>query len=179
MTTTQPAELERVDRARELRARLLVANAYDLGRSRGYLDLGGSRRRRVIARLEDEVHAAVDAVARDLASSSTLDTPRDAVEAATAPARADVVAAFRREARARIARTSNRDRDASIRNALRRAAVELGGQVREPNLPNLIGRELAAVLVELEVPGAVAELGLAGELERIRGRRRGAGTVIA
>lgn len=172
MTTTAPPELERVDHARELRARLLVADAYDRGRSRGYLDLGGSRRRTVLARLEAETSAAVDAVARD------LDYNGDAVEAATAPARADVVAAFRREARARMARTANRDRDASIRNALRRAAVDVAAEVREHTLPNLLGRELAAILVELKVPGAVAELGLAGELERIR-RRRGGGTVIA
>jgi hypothetical protein len=170
-TTTTPPELERVDRARELRARLLVAEAYDRGRAAGYLDLGGSRRRRVLERLEREASAAVDAVARD------LDYNGDAVDAATAPARADVVAAFRREARQRIARTTNNyQRDASIRNALRRAAVDVAGEVRDGQ----IGGELAAVLVELNLPGAVAELALAGELERIRGRRRnGAGMVIA
>jgi hypothetical protein len=154
--------------ARELRAlgaRIRVLEAYALGRRAGYLNLGSGRLEGLIRRLEEELRRGRADRRLDL-----LVRPGDvdAVDQAGGlePSRDDLVDAFRREARARIGRRDGEP--ASVRNALRRAALELD-------------RELDEEADDVEGSCSI-ELGLLGlglELETIRGRARHAHRVTA
>lgn len=132
-------------KALELTADAHVARLYNDGRALGYLDLGGSRREAALWRLEDRAGAAriaanvsEDELAAELADGATFE-------------------AFRRLIRRRIARRDGAD--ASVRNALRRAAqfLEEDG----------IGASIA-----------LTEVGITTELELID-RRGSQGKVVA
>lgn len=88
-------------------AELEVLEAYDFGRSDGYLDTGGGRRRRSVA-----------AVRRDLLT----DLRAAGITGLPAPDAELLADAFLAEARRRINRN---DAGPSVRNALRRAATAL------------------------------------------------------
>lgn len=125
------ATTQNLDELRARAAELVVLDAYDRARARGYLDLGGSRRRTALRKREAALNAALDA-ARIPAPTPTYD---------------DLVDAFKAEARRRLARRDGAP--ASTRNALRRAAADLG------------------------IDGIyLTELGVAADLERIPNRSR-------
>jgi hypothetical protein len=127
---------------RRAAAELKVEQAYDRGRAKGYLDLGRGRRERRLRRLEAELDDA---------------TRRVELEP---PTRDELVAAFRADARRRM---RPRGAEESIRNALRRAALEL-----EQTFD-----------LEGTFDAILFELGVAAELERIRNRSRSGRTVEA
>lgn len=142
----------------ELRAELVAEDAYNYGRSAGYLDLGGSRRERMVNRLEDQAHRQARAEGYDRLEEVELTS-------------ADVRAAFLRVARRRLSRDHGYQdhRAPAVRNALRRAAVTL-----------TLGTYADGTVEDFG--GLLAEVGIDGPLERITrrcGRRgsRGAGVL--
>jgi hypothetical protein len=106
-----PAKLETAGR---LVADVVVARAYDAGRTRGYLDLGRGRRASALERLERRAWRALESAQPGGAYSIEAD-----VEGADPEL---VAAAFARLVRTRLAHHAA---GPAVRNALRRAAVEL------------------------------------------------------
>ena len=138
---------------RALSARIRVLEAYALGRRAGYLSLGAGRLERAIRRLEEDYRRGREERRLDL-----IVNPGDVDGLSTRPTRDELVDAFRAEARRRLARRDGEP--ASVRNALRRAAIEL-----DADLGVDYGDEGPCSL-ELGL------LGVALELETIRDRSR-------